>query len=93
MSRVDCAAFNSLIITSARAASALRVIWRRLERMALDAWMRAMANSRDFIARSALAFSDLKVDSARRASFLRRFEWSYISNSRVSIYSFVHFIR
>ena len=29
------------------------------------------------MALSALAFSDLKVESARAASFLRRLEWSY----------------
>lgn len=71
-----CAALSSLMMTSARAASALRVTWRRFSRTAEEAWMRAIWNSRAFMARSAFAFSDLKVASAREASFLRRFEWS-----------------
>jgi hypothetical protein len=52
------------------------VTWRRFSRTAEEAWMRAIWNSRAFMARSAFAFSDLKVASAREASFLRRFEWS-----------------
>jgi hypothetical protein len=57
------------------------VTWRLFSRTAEEAWMRAIWNSRAFIARSAFAFSDLNVASAREASFLRRFEWSYTLES------------
>jgi hypothetical protein len=76
VSRVLCADFSSLMITSARAASDRSVTCRRFSRTADEAWIRAIWNSRFFMALSALDFSDLKVDSARVASFLRRFECS-----------------
>jgi hypothetical protein len=59
VSRVLWAAFSSLIITSARAASDLSVTCRRFSRIAEAAWIRAIWNSWFFIALSAFAFSDL----------------------------------